>query len=59
MKNMKAGPVDESDCYRALARAVENRDPEIGETEEQPTPKKPPLTVSAYKLRQVSRHIDQ
>jgi hypothetical protein len=58
MKNMKTEPLDESDCYRALARAVENRGPEVEEAEEQPMPKKPPTTASVYKLRKILRHID-
>jgi len=59
MKNTKTVPLDESGCYRALGRAVENRAPEEEaeeqaeeEAEEQPMPK------SAYKLRTMLRHID-
>jgi hypothetical protein len=59
MKNRKTECPDEAACYLALARAVENSDRGVGETEEQPMPKKPPTTVSAYKLRKILRHIDQ
>jgi hypothetical protein len=55
MKNTKTVPLDESGCYRALGRAVENRAPEEEaeeQAEEQPMPK------SAYKLRTMLRHID-
>jgi hypothetical protein len=57
MKNTKTVPLDESGCHRAFARAVENRAQEE-EAEEQPMPKKPPTTVSAYKLRKILRNID-
>lgn len=58
MKNSKIQGRDEGDFYRTLAQAVGNDDdPKALETEVQTAPKKPPMTVRAYKLRQRLRQI--
>jgi hypothetical protein len=58
MKNTKAQIPDEADLYRAIARAAEPGDLEAAETDAQPTPKKPPMSIGAYRLRKRLRHID-
>lgn len=52
MKNSKTQGPDEANVYRALTRAMGNVDPKGLETEAKTAPKKPPMTVGAYKLRQ-------
>lgn len=53
MKNSTTQGRDEGDSYRVLAQAVGNvNDAKAVEIEVHTAPKKPPMTVGAYKLRQ-------